>query len=297
MKLSSEISSDQPELSTNLTKGKESAIPAQSWKASVGTEKATIPGLALLALPTHNAPAPGAIEAGINSSHEPRDPVLASEPTDQPAEPGVDTSRPKGGTKASFRERLKTRLKRRRTAPNEEQKRAAPHVSDVEEVLQAYSLENGPVESWRKLPFSRPQITSALSDALKLSRGSVWNQYLSLDVNSRQAVDNLTSEVNCSRPWTLIGISLQPHSENPVIISVVFYALGFPVEPVRVKFKGQQIDLPYETCLTWEVSMIEVNKRGIPSSQNDDRELCTSSSRGFTAYRASRQKYDEASFG
>ena len=115
------------------------------------------------------------------------------------------------------------------------------------------------------MPFSRTQATKVLGDCLRSSQGGVWNQYLSLDARLRQLVDDLTSEVNCSHARTLIGIDQPAQTEDPATILIAFYALGFPTEPVRVKFEGRQVEFPYEACLTWEVSIIEGirRKRGL----------------------------------
>ena len=124
-------------------------------------------------------------------------------------------------------------------------------------VLRAYAIDIGgnQRDSWRRLPFNNQQIISALKPLIGPNRDTIYNQYMSLGASDQQAVDRLIRGISClsSKSRTCLAISSQFLVGNPSRTLIVFYAVGSPVEPVRVRIQGRLVEFPFEGCLTWGV--------------------------------------------
>lgn len=159
-------------------------------------------------------------------------------------------------TKSSSLERMKSAL----SSSIIRKRKKSPIIRDSEiDHLEAYEIEDSRKRRWRKLPFSRHDITRALSDAKKSNEMSALDQYLSLDVNMKDTVDLVRKKVTRSQPWTLVALDRRSSgTSTPTLI--VFFVQGSPVEPVHVEYTDQQSEFPYESCLTWDVSAIKQTK-------------------------------------
>ena len=232
---------------TDLGKGKEIDNSSPVRPDLSQREKATA-ARALISFKTLESVPPGT-ESGL----VPETGLLEPEHFEDEQPPGPDTgTRLPEATKRSPQLWLKSAL-----GSPIIRKRKSPIGRDSEvDDLEAYAIEDGRQIHWRQLPFSHQEITRALSDAKKSSKASLWDQYLSLDVNTRHMIDDLIGNTSRSPSRTLLALNMRSSGTSTSSL-IAFFARGSPVDPVRIKYADQQLNAPYESCLTWAVSAFE----------------------------------------
>lgn len=236
---------------TDSEKGKEIDNSSPVRPDLAQREKATA-AQALVSFKTLESVPPGT-ESGL----VPETSLLEPEHFEDEQPPGPDTGTrlpeatkrsPQSWPKSAFRSLIKRKRKKSHIGHK-------PKTNDLE----AYAIEDSRKGHGRKLPFSHQEITRALSDARKSSQASVLDQYLSLDANKRHMVDDLIENVSRFQPRTLVALNIRSSgTSTPTLI--VFLARGSRVEPVRIEYADQWSELPYESCLSWDVSVIKRDK-------------------------------------
>ncbi|KAI1485398.1 hypothetical protein F5X96DRAFT_674679 [Biscogniauxia mediterranea] len=128
------------------------------------------------------------------------------------------------------------------------------HDRQSGEELEAYYLDDERSDRPRKLALDQQQLRSFRERTMKGTEGGFAVQFLALSPGQKDAVNRAVQEVNrCSfRPKTCVGIHAQKVQAQSEPSLVVFFVLGDPVEPVRLRFGLGVFYLPFDLCRRWE---------------------------------------------
>ncbi|KAI1637535.1 hypothetical protein F4809DRAFT_661040 [Biscogniauxia mediterranea] len=132
-------------------------------------------------------------------------------------------------------------------------RRCFVHDRKSGEELEAYYLDDRS-DRPRKLALDQQQLRSFRERTMKAAEGGFADQFLALSPGRKDAVNRAVQEANrCSfRPKTCAGIHVQKVQAQSEPSLVVFFVLGDPVEPVRLRFGLGVFYLPFDLCRRWE---------------------------------------------